>query len=129
VGFRDVAVSRIEPRAAVPSESRLRQPQTGVSINRNEQWQLVGAVHGASLAGSFSRAVYSDCDHNLLIYVGAESSVLSENLLKTLRIRVDFDSTIRKFESSRPGEHLSNKIRRFLNLADFHSDGPPRSHR
>ena len=35
---------------------------------------------------------------------------------------------MRRFESSRPSQHLINKIRRFLNLPDFHSDGPPRPH-
>ena len=39
---------------------------------------------------------------------------------------VDFDSTIRRFESSRPSQHLVNEIRQFLNLPDFHSDRPPR---
>ncbi len=39
---------------------------------------------------------------------------------------VDFDSTIRRFESSRPSQDLVNEIRRFLNLPDFHSDRPPR---
>src|SRR5216684_8137284 len=32
---------------------------------------------------------------------------------------VDFDSTIRRFESSRPSQPLANKIRHFLNLPDF----------
>jgi hypothetical protein len=35
---------------------------------------------------------------------------------------VDFDSTIRRFESSRPSQILANEIRRFLNLPDFHSE-------
>jgi hypothetical protein len=34
---------------------------------------------------------------------------------------VDFDSTMRRFESSRPSQHLTNEIRRFWNLANFHS--------
>ncbi len=35
---------------------------------------------------------------------------------------VDFDSTMRRFESSRPSQDLANKIRHFLNLPDFHSE-------
>ncbi len=49
-------------------------------------------------------AAYSDCVSNLLVYLGAESAVSSENPLKSLRIRADFDSTIRRFESSRPSQ-------------------------
>jgi hypothetical protein len=46
--------------------------------------------------------IYSDCVSNLLMYLGAEPAVLSENLLKSLRIRADFDSTIRRFDSPAP---------------------------
>src|SRR6266851_6580477 len=46
--------------------------------------------------------IYSDCVSNLLMYLGAESAVSSENPLKSLGIRADFDSTIRRFESFRP---------------------------
>jgi hypothetical protein len=49
----------------------------------------------------FLGAVYSDRASNLLMYLGAESAVSSENPLKSLRIRADFDSTTR-FESFRP---------------------------
>src|SRR6202035_5596427 len=35
---------------------------------------------------------------------------------------VDFDSTIRRFESSRPSQHLANKIKRFLYFWNFHSE-------
>ncbi len=35
---------------------------------------------------------------------------------------VDFDSTIRRFESSRPSQDLANKIRRLRDLSAFHSD-------
>jgi hypothetical protein len=69
--------------------------------------------------------IYSDCISNLLMYLGTESAVSSENPLKSLRIPADFDSTIRRFESSRPSQHLTNKIRHFLNHPDFHSDGRP----
>src|SRR5271169_5861336 len=48
--------------------------------------------------------VHSDCAFNLLTYLGAEPAASSENPLKLLRIRVDFDSTIRRFESSRPSQ-------------------------
>jgi hypothetical protein len=41
---------------------------------------------------------------------------------------VDFDSTMRRFESSRPSQYLANKIRYFLNRPDLHSDGRPRPH-
>ena len=34
------------------------------------------------------------------VYLGAESAVSSENPLKSLRIRADFDSTMRVFKSS-----------------------------
>src|SRR5258705_932422 len=44
--------------------------------------------------------IYSDCVSNLLMYLGAESTISSENPLKSLRIRADFDSTMRRFESS-----------------------------
>ena len=44
--------------------------------------------------GSFSRAVYSDCASNLLMYLGTESAVSSEKPLKSLGIRADFDSTV-----------------------------------
>ena len=61
------------------------------------------------LAGSayFLGAVYSDCTSNLLTYLGAESAVSSENPLKLLRIRADFYSTMRRFESSRPSQALA----------------------
>jgi hypothetical protein len=49
-------------------------------------------------------AWYSHCASNLLTYLAAESAVSSENPLYLLRIRVDFDSTIRRFESSRPSQ-------------------------
>jgi len=45
-------------------------------------------------------AVYSGCVSNLLVHLGAVSAVSSENPLKSLRIRADFDSTIRVFKSS-----------------------------
>src|SRR5712664_3712141 len=48
--------------------------------------------------------IYSDCVSNLLMYLGAESAVSSENPLKSLGIRADFDSTIPRFESSRPSQ-------------------------
>jgi hypothetical protein len=48
--------------------------------------------------------IYSDSVSNLLMYLGAESAVLSENPLKSLRIRADFDSTIRRFDASRPSQ-------------------------
>ena len=35
--------------------------------------------------------IYSDCVSNLLVYLGAESAVSSENPLKSLGIRPDFD--------------------------------------
>ena len=66
--------------------------------------------------------IYSDRVSNLLMYLGAESAVSSENPLKSLGIRADFDSTMRRFESSRPSQDLANKIRHFLNLPDFHSE-------
>jgi hypothetical protein len=49
------------------------------------------------------------CASNLLTYLGAESPVSSENPLKLLRIQVDFDSTIRRFESSAPARHSGNR--------------------
>src|SRR5258706_10173237 len=58
-------------------------------------------------------------------YTQAESAVSSENPLKSLWIRADFDSTIRRFESSRTGQRLANEIRRFLNFWAFYSDGRP----
>jgi hypothetical protein len=48
----------------------------------------------------FLGAVYSDRASNLLMYLGAKSAVSSENPLKSLRNRADFDSTIRVFKSS-----------------------------
>src|SRR5712664_457856 len=72
---------------------------------------------------SFSRVVYSDCASNLLIYRGAESAVSSENLLKLLRIRADFDSTIRRFESSRPSQAVRRSEEIALMLADRPANG------
>ncbi len=68
--------------------------------------------------------IYSDRVSNLLMYLGAESAVSSENPLKSLGIRADFDSTMRRFESSRPSQDLANKIRHFLNFPGFRSGGP-----
>jgi hypothetical protein len=59
------------------------------------------------------------------MYLGAESAVSSENPLKSLRIPADFDSTMRRFESSRRSQHLPNKIRHFWNRPNFHSDALP----
>src|SRR5882757_31395 len=42
--------------------------------------------------------IYSDRISNLLMYFGAESAVSSENPLKSLGIRADFDSTRQRFE-------------------------------
>jgi hypothetical protein len=43
------------------------------------------------------------------MYLGAESAASSENPLKSLRIRADFDSTMRRFESSRPSQDLAGE--------------------
>src|SRR5258705_13668740 len=67
----------------------------------------------------------SDCVSNLLMYLGAESAVSSENPLKSLRIRADFDSTMRRFESSRPSRLLANEIKHFLKPLVFYSDARP----
>jgi hypothetical protein len=40
---------------------------------------------------------------------------------------VDFDSTMRRFESSRPSQDLANKTRHFLNFPGFRSGGPRRA--
>jgi hypothetical protein len=64
----------------------------------------------ASLAGSFSLAVYSDRDHNLLICFGAEYSALSENPLKTLRIRGDF-------RRSQTTEDAANGLESMVNMS------------
>src|SRR5712691_6453081 len=85
--------------------------------------------------GSFSRVVYSDCASNLLMYLGAESAVASENPLKSLRIRADFDSTMRRFESSRPSQAVWRPEEMVLTLAERPANGgllrisyqPPRS--
>jgi hypothetical protein len=47
------------------------------------------------------------------MHLGAESAVSSENPLKSLRIRVDFDSTMRRFESSRPSQDFVFETSRF----------------
>jgi hypothetical protein len=59
------------------------------------------------------------------MYLGAESAVSSENPLKSLRIGADFDSTIRRFESSRPSQLLANEIKHFLKSFVFYSDARP----
>jgi hypothetical protein len=61
--------------------------------------------------------MYSDRASNLLMHLGAESAVSSENPLKSLSIRADFDS--------RASQRLANEIRRFLNFWAFYSDGRP----
>ena len=73
----------------------------------------------------FSEAVHSDGASNVLIHLGANFAVWSEFPLKSLRNRADFDSTMRRFESSRPGQYLANEIRCFLNLLAFYSDVRP----
>ena len=56
--------------------------------------------------GSFLGSVHSDRASNPLIYPGMEFGVLSKTALKTLRMRVDFDSTMRRFESSGPSQRV-----------------------
>src|SRR5882757_11104105 len=67
--------------------------------------------------------IYSDCVSNLLMYLGAESAVSSENPLKSLRIRADFDSTIRRFESSRPSQAVRRSEKVLLILAEKPANG------
>jgi hypothetical protein len=64
-------------------------------------------------------AVYSDCVSDLLRYLGVKSAVSSENPLKSLRNRADFDSAIRRFESSRPSQLLANEIKHLLKSLFF----------
>jgi hypothetical protein len=59
------------------------------------------------------------------MYLEAESAVSSENPLKSLRIQADFDSTIRRFEWSRPSQLLANEIKHFLKSLVFYSDARP----
>src|SRR5438477_105462 len=56
--------------------------------------------------GSRKRRHHSKPDQRLdpTRLLGAESAVSSENPLISLRNRADFDSTIRRFESSRPSQ-------------------------
>jgi hypothetical protein len=62
-----------------------------------------GAIRGVVGWVHFLGMVDSDCALNLLIcLVGAKSADSSENQLKSLRIRTDFDSKIRRFGSFRP---------------------------
>jgi hypothetical protein len=72
-----------------------------------------------------SKRSYSDSAANLLIQKAANSAYFSECPLIVLKILPDFDSTKWRFESSRPSHLLPNEIRHFVNLSDFHSDGPP----
>jgi hypothetical protein len=72
-----------------------------------ERRRLGRAARRVADRAHFSRAVYSDCAYNLLMYLGAEPAVSSENPLKLLRIGADFDSTIRRFESSRPSQEVA----------------------
>jgi hypothetical protein len=39
-----------------------------------------------------------------------------------LKVLPDFDSTMRRFKSSRPSQHLVNKNRHFFNRRGFHSE-------
>ena len=68
--------------------------------------------------------VHSESLANLLIPLRLYSTLFSECPLKSLRGLADFDSTMRRFESSRPSQDLANQIRRFLNLPGFRSGGP-----
>src|SRR5262245_25328772 len=47
---------------------------------------------------------YSDAAFKLLIHLRAKNAILSECPLKLLGFPPDFDSTIRRFESSRPSQ-------------------------
>jgi hypothetical protein len=49
------------------------------------------------------------------MHIGSDSASYSECALISLKILADFDSTKRRFESSRPSQHLINEIRYLLN--------------
>ncbi len=115
---REIALSVSNAQRA----NELIPPRTLSYLFPLDRRRLGPAARGVVGRFIFSGA-YSDCASNLLMYLGAESAVSSEIPLKLLSILVDFDSTICRFESSRPNRHLANEIRRFLISPDFHSDG------
>src|ERR1700686_508416 len=59
--------------------------------------------HGHGLKGR----VHSESSANPLIHLGPNSSDYSECGLISLKVLPDFDSTIRRFESSRPSQPVT----------------------
>ena len=55
-------------------------------------------------AGLLANHPYSETPSNVLMRLGADSLQYSEYALKSLSVRADFDSPMRRFESSRPSQ-------------------------
>jgi hypothetical protein len=51
--------------------------------------------------------LHSESRANLLIHLDADSAIFSECALILLKLLPDFDSTIRRFESSRPSQPVT----------------------
>jgi hypothetical protein len=129
---------------AAPLRTTICSHGSGIGSNQSCKWGIEWDICAPGLSCRFASertlhfrwppsanvgldgVIYSDRVSNLLMYLGAESAVSSENPLKSLRIRADFDSTMRRFESSRPSQDLANQIRRFLNFPGFRSGGRDR---
>ena len=54
------------------------------------------------LQDASQRPLHSESAANLLIPLGPNSALFSEYALISLKVLADFDSTMRRFESSRP---------------------------
>ena len=86
-GIRNPQQNRKSARAAVTSALPLN--------NGHRQIAPAGSIH---------RWFHSEWKANLLIHLGSDSTGYSECALISLEVLPDFDSTIRRFESSRPSQ-------------------------
>ena len=63
-------------------------------------------------------SLHSELPANLLIHLGANSAGYSECALITLKVLADFDSTIRRFDPSRPSQPVPMRERLAAEVAE-----------
>jgi hypothetical protein len=110
---------RAWPRMSQMGHKRKSRPNCGMSAappesrhspTRRREKLRGGRIRNRITDSVFGIAGHSESPANLLIHIRSYSASYSECVLISLKVLSDFDSTMRRFESSRPSQPLTQPM-------------------